>query len=206
MKKVIALSVWGPNIRYRVGALKNIELSKTLFPDWEIYLYTDNTNWVTSKHDGLKTIQMHSYGNWDGLFWRFIPFFDTEGFVLSRDADSRLSEREKKAVDEWIQSGKSFSIIRDHIRHFDFPMLGGMWGAKTPLNKDLIQKFNGIKNRNHYAANQEFLAVEVWPIVQNDVFIHEMSSGWFKKERDSVGANFVGQGYDENDNPIYPKN
>jgi hypothetical protein len=204
MNKIIALSVWGPNIRYRIGALKNIELSKTLFPDWEVHLYTDNTDWITPNQSNLKIIPMQD-ASISGWFWRFLPFFEIEGYVLSRDADSRLSEREKKAVEEWIQSGKTFTIIRDHVRHFDFPMLAGMWGAKTPLNNEFFLKLNNYKRKNHYLADQEFLAKEIWPIAQNSVCLHEMTSGWFKSSRELVGKHFVGQGYDENDNVLYPR-
>ena len=48
---------------------------------------------------------------------------------VSRDLDSRLSERENAAVQEWLKSNKSIHVMRDHIKH-DFTILGGLWGTK----------------------------------------------------------------------------
>jgi hypothetical protein len=206
MKKIISLSVWGNQDRYRIGALKNIDLSKTIFPEWEVFLYVDSISWIPPHYrENIHIIECGPSLNWSGLFWRFISFFDNNGYVISRDADSRLTEREKKAVDEWIGSGKTFSIVRDHIRHFDFPMLGGMWGAKSPLGKDLLEKMALYKNKGIYLSDQEFLAREVWPIAQKDSMIHDIiSEGWFKNSRQTVGNRFIGQGYTSEDRPIYP--
>jgi hypothetical protein len=209
MKKVISMSVWGTEKRYRTGIIENVELAKIHFPEWEIYLHTNIENLILSKYNNLKIFQVRPITNnplWEGLFWRFLPFFKIDGYVLSRDTDARLSEREKIAVNEWITSGKKFNIIRDHIRHFDFPILGGMWGAKTPLNSHLSEKMKIYQQKNCYLSDQEFLAMEIWPIALNDSFIHDIiSDGWLKESRQSIGKKFIGQGYDENNNPIYPE-
>ena len=39
---------------------------------------------------------------------------------LMRNLDSRLSIREKLAVDEWVSSGKRFHVMRDHPSHSDW--------------------------------------------------------------------------------------
>jgi hypothetical protein len=48
---------------------------------------------------------------------------------LSRDLDSRFSEREVAAVDEWLKSEETFHVMRDHELHTN-EMLAGMWGVK----------------------------------------------------------------------------
>ena len=48
---------------------------------------------------------------------------------LSRDLDSRITEREVAAVVEWLQSGQALHVMRDHPGH-KVPMLGGTWGAR----------------------------------------------------------------------------
>ena len=48
---------------------------------------------------------------------------------MSRDLDSRLSDREQGAVQDWLHSNKSVHVMRDHINH-DFPMVGCCWGTR----------------------------------------------------------------------------
>ena len=54
--------------------------------------------------------------------------------MISRDADSRLSLREKEAVEKWINSDKDFHIMRDHPHHY-YPILGGTWGFKNYVKR-----------------------------------------------------------------------
>lgn len=46
-----------------------------------------------------------------------------------RDVDSRLSARDRMAVEEWIQSGEPFHVLRDHPAHCGWPINAGMWGG-----------------------------------------------------------------------------
>ena len=55
----------------------------------------------------------------------------------SRDLDSRFSDREFSAVEDWLRSDKDFHLMRDHIGH-GTEILGGMWGVK--LNNPDIRK------------------------------------------------------------------
>ena len=50
-------------------------------------------------------------------------------YYFTRDLDSRLNDREQAAVTEWLNSNKSFHIMRDHPWH-GTEILGGMWGCK----------------------------------------------------------------------------
>ena len=43
---------------------------------------------------------------------------------MSRDLDSAPTQREADAVQEWLRSGKTLHVMRDHPSH-TFPMLGG---------------------------------------------------------------------------------
>ena len=60
--------------------------------------------------------------------------------MLSRDSDSLLNIREKKAVDEWIKSDKSFHIMRDHKYHKTRILAGMLPVSKLNLN------YNEYKN------------------------------------------------------------
>lgn len=204
MTKIISISVWGTDRRYLEGAVKNILMAENFFSDWFIFLYVSTESYFYFKDLNNKRVKIVKIDvdPLNGSFWRFYPFFEEDGYVLSRDADSRLSLRESQAVDEWVRSGKTYTIIRDHPRHFDFPMLAGMWGAITPLNENLREKMMNYSGRHNYLIDQEYLTKEIWPIASNDCLIHSMNeNSWFSSCRSTI--DFIGQGYDENDKPLY---
>ena len=52
---------------------------------------------------------------------------------MSRDLDSAPTQREADAVQEWLRSGKTLHVMRDHPSH-TFPMLGGSIQKQTKQN------------------------------------------------------------------------
>ncbi len=69
-----------------------------------------------------------------GMMWRFAPMVDPlVDEWHSRDLDSRPSEREWAAVDDWLRSGSTFHVMRDHTHHW-VTILGGMFGERATFN------------------------------------------------------------------------
>lgn len=135
------------------------------------------------------------------MSWRFLVAADTdvERYVV-RDIDSRLSLREKAAVDEWIESQKKFHVMRDHPSHSHYNMSGGMWGgtrdALPNINSLLIQR----PMSNVYIEDMNFLDSVVWNIAQQSVLQHDsFSCGKFGVDhpfpRKRVGFEHVGSVY-----------
>ena len=85
-------------------------------------------------------------------FWRFTPIYNKEiDFCISRDADSRATEREKNIVDDFIESNKTVHTILDHRCHYG--LMAGMVGFNvkqlqnpTPLNKSYTKSIIIIYN------------------------------------------------------------
>lgn len=207
MKKIISISVWGKKPSYSVGALKNIELAQKIFPDWTCRIFVDGTvpTHYVEKMLEFPNVELAQVDNQTifGAFWRFYSMFQNEDdIVISRDSDSRLSEREKRCVDEWLQSDKKFSIIRDHYPHYDWPMLAGMWGMKGKFDDELLPIMENYAQTHAYTVDQVFLKDVVWPLAEKDCMIHGfLEVEWMKETRDL--NHFIGQGYDENENPLY---
>ena len=119
--KLITFSLFGDNPLYCVGAVENARLAKEIYPDWKARFYVAQD--VPSMYlDAIEEydaeiIHCEKKNAYDGLNWRFRPLYDPSvEFWISRDADSRLSWREKNAVDEWLVSGKTaHSIGRQKI-------------------------------------------------------------------------------------------
>lgn len=224
--KIISYALWGDNPMYWVGALENIKLAKKYYPEWTCRFYIDKE----AKKEFIETIvgenvevalldsNIKSTADRDkfdhpGLFWRFLAI-EENNIVLFRDCDSRISEREVAAVDEWLESDKDFHIMRDHPHHA-VPILSGMWGCKSnSLDiKSLIDKWKLFPNKGRYAADdQDFLGQFVYPLINGNTLEHSefgISYGQpitnFKTIRNN--HEFVGDVFDENNtrNPEYWK-
>lgn len=220
--KIIAFSLWGNNPKYIIGAIKNAELARKIYPGWVTRFYCGGSVSIDACIDILRAVDPHCCsfesidkqfdtwssgdgltelihykepGDWRGMFWRFQAASDPDcEAMISRDCDSRLSQREKAAVDEWLASPKQWHIMRDHPWHGAL-MLGGMWGVKgCPAMQDWIASWNA---EDRYQTDQDFLRTMVYPIASKDAMIHAQ---FCAVEADAIpfpslrsGLEFVGQ-------------
>ncbi len=199
-KKVIAFSLWGDNSRYTDGAIHNAELAKEVYPGWECWFYVGKStpSKVIKKLESMdhcKVIKKDEEGDWTGMFWRFEAAADpTVDVMISRDCDSRLWYREKEAVDEWLQSGRKFHIMRDNPQH-NTAILGGMWGVKGEILSNIKELIDDYNTEDRWQTDQDFLREVVYPIVGSIAFTHDefFSNSPFPGERDD--NHFVGQAY-----------
>jgi hypothetical protein len=214
MKKIISFSLWGDNPKYTIGALKNAELTNEIYDGWISRFYCGKSvpNEIILKlrsTPNCEVILMDDDGNWVGMFWRFYACMDAD-VMISRDTDSRLSIREKLAVDEWLNSNKNFHIMRDHPYHTT-QILGGMWGCRNGILKDMGQLIEKYEKGNFWQIDQNFLKQVIYPIVINDSYIHDSYFNYEtnKNEFPTIRLNkeFVGDVFDENENrhPEYYK-
>ncbi len=210
--KYLSFSLWGDKPIYNVGMVRNAELWKTIYPDWQMVVYYDNTvpKETIDELNGLSVLTIDiTEKNLYGMFWRFfaVDLPDSE-YCVFRDADSRITLREKMAVDEWISSGKSIHVMRDHPAH-GIPfgsdrlgILGGMWGIKSnavPLT-DMIEKFR-IDKILSYGSDQTFLKT-IYSIFENDRTTHDE---FFERKPFPIKreyGRFIGDRIDEHDKPV----
>ena len=214
--KVISYSLWGDNPIYTIGAIKNADLAARLFPDWTCVFYCfdsvpfDIITQLKSKQNVLVRMVNGEYNTSDsrGMFHRFLPA-DEDGveYMMSRDTDSRLSDRERLAVEEWLIGSKDVHIMRDHPYH-GAPMLGGMWGVRGGKLKGISKGIEEFQPTADKGQDQAFLWKWVWDKVrigELSVCVHDP---FFQKVPFPFGAErgtsnggvwFVGQVFDEND-------
>lgn len=206
MKKIVSFSVYGDNPRYIIGCKRQCELIQEMLPDWTPYIYTDHPENFTD----CNAVTFPAPSNHAGMFWRFLPFWESDAWCLTRDADSRFTVREVRAIREWEQSKCSLHIIRDHDWHHNKPMMGGLTGIKGCLPDRIKHKLWELITDPHqtqYARDEEFLRDWVWPIFLDDAITHDSSQpGWFAdtRKRLKTPTDFCGNGYTEDDFALYP--
>lgn len=200
--KYLSFSLWGDKPIYNIGAIKNSELWKEIYPEWQMVVFYNDT--VPSEtiqilnKNGVETIKMSD--DIFGCFWRFLISDKPDcEYAIFRDTDSRISFREKYSVDEWIKSNKTVHIMRDHPYHGipagnnKLGILAGMWGIKgnvIPIS-EMIKKFI-LNKSDHYGIDQTFLKI-VYSIFENDNLTHDeffTNNPYPKKRTDS---RFVGE-------------
>ena len=216
---VISFSLWGNKPMYMVGALENIKLAKEIYPNWICKFYYNNTvplETISQIKDlgGIVELIEDDLGPYYGMFWRFFINDDpsVERFIV-RDSDCRLSYREKGCVDEWIKSGKGFHTMHDHFYHLGVPMLGGMWGAKTGIVKDMIGKVHQWTRHHKHGDDQLFLRDIIWPIIKNDTLRHDNGYQLCYGQANRIpehkpspfGGTFIGEIFDINNKSTNPQ-
>jgi len=171
--KCISFCLYGHQPFYCEGALQNADIALDLFSDWRCRFYCDHSvpqHYIAAlkaKSNVDVAVYPEIWNDDRGMFLRFLPAEENGiEYMISRDADSRLSVRERIAVDEWITSGADIHVMRDHPWH-GVPMPGGLWGCKgnriNGIRQDIEQKLSsqpyGTINLSH---DQGFLKQNVW--------------------------------------------
>jgi hypothetical protein len=214
--KVVSFSLFGSDPLYNIGAIKNSELMTDIFPNWEMWVYYDDTVPVetleTLKSNNVKLIESTGVGFYRSM-WRFNPCGNSEvEYFISRDTDSRISLRDMESVNEWIESGKDFHIVRDHPVGHSWLINGGMWGSKGGVIniEELINNYN--YNPYNKFIDQEFLRDVIYPltnksrIVHDEYFKFEKECTPIKRDRKLDNFAFIGESIDINDESRYSSN
>jgi len=163
MPKVFSFCLYGSDDNYYNGLLENIAIIKEHYPDYEIFVYRGKCEkeWPlkdvnvihTSREGAINTI------------YRYLPLkFAEIGFV--RDADSRITERDRWCINEFLKSDKQFHIIRDHYWHKS-PIMAGMFGWKQTLDID----FETTEDRG-YGIDEALLKDHIYPFIKDRALVH----------------------------------
>lgn len=201
---------------YVVGAIRNADLALQLLPEWTCIFYC----WDSVPLDTIQQLESRPNviirrveGEYDpndsrGMFHRFYPA-DEIGVerMICRDTDSRLSQREVLAIDEWITQGTDFHIMRDHPYHGTH-ILGGMWGVVGGKLKGIREEISKFKPTSAKGQDQQFLTSWVWDKIIKGDLTTTIHDGIFADNPfpitatrgvDNGGVWFVGQVFDEHD-------
>ena len=210
----MSFALYGRNPKYLVGAVRNAELIKKFYPDFTALFFLGSdvpkSCVVDLEERGAKFSYIRGSQIFNPMMWRCMALEKPNAeVVLVRDADSRFTDRESRAVEQWLKSDKLFHCMRDYPAH-DEPIMGGMWGWKKNLK---LTMYDDIVNWLRYAPNrgvsdQRFLAEVIWPkvghsVMQHDSFFRKKYPGSIPFPDGDVTADgsFVGEIIDENEQP-----
>jgi hypothetical protein len=175
-KRIVSYSLFGSSPLYLDGALRNARLVPRIYEGWiaRIYASQEIPDTLVGQFEraGAEVIRQHRLGPFDGTFWRFLPTAE-EGIdaVVVRDVDSRPTPREFAAVSEWIASGKTLHIMRDHPFH-RVPIMAGMWGCRGQAIQDMPTLIERWKLWAHKGQDQDFLRDAIYPRFRDDCLVH----------------------------------
>jgi tetratricopeptide (TPR) repeat protein len=177
---VISYSLWGPAPFYGYGAMINLVQSRTVYPGWSCRFYIDATvpkacaGFLRDNGADVRMIEDEYPGV--GLFQRFLVMNDRDvGRFLVRDCDARLSQAEADLVAQWIDSGKPFHVVRDHVLHNEL-MIGCLWAGRTDCGIDIVElmrRYFTFGPTAKYGHDQRMLGLMLWPLIRQHCLVHD---------------------------------
>lgn len=212
MIKYVSFSLFGNQPKYLAGLQKNLLLIQDLYKDWQPIVYYDDSVPQSYIHDVLSKIKSINVGDTKAVatMWRFFVHDenDCERFII-RDADSRISQREVNAVNQWIESEKILHIMRDHPHH-GYVIMGGMWGM-IPQNINMrkeCEQYIIQRNTNKWSmTDMDFLRDIIYPKYHNNSKIHATYAKFEDWAEDFptplIDKKFVGEIWQANDTRDY---
>jgi hypothetical protein len=176
MKKIVSFSLFGTSPLYLEGAVRNAGLVPRIYPGWTTRFYVSQEvpqACLEALGDaGAEIVRKTRAGKIDGMFWRFLPAAEPElEAMVVRDVDSRPTEREFLAVSEWLESGRTLHVMRDHPCH-RVVILGGMWGCRGGAVPDMADQISRWNLWAKKGQDQDFLRDVVYPRFRHSLMVH----------------------------------
>ena len=186
MVRVFSFTLFGSDIKYWKGLLKNISSIEEKFPGWEVWVYCgdgipEDVYILLSMHTCVKLIATHQ----DGMVNKFYRFFAIDDpsvdICIIRDADSRVYARDESCIRDFLASDALVHIIRDHPNHHH-RMMAGMWGIKQEamhvcLNgvrlKEFFDQWTLGRPSTEFWSDTEFLCEIIYPKGVYRAMIHD---------------------------------
>ena len=194
-RKVISMSLYGDDSRYTIGALRNAQQLPVVFRGWKLRFYYRGGDVLRQLLDRLRELgaelqdvtEMATVTELAPMLWRMTALDDTfVDVLLSRDADSRLTDRDAAEVDAWLSaSGRpTFHCIRDHPSHIPYSVNGGLWGARRRRLIDLVggRPVTPLMANfgDRYFDDMRFLHEHVWKplstLYRHEIYCHDSVS------------------------------
>ena len=215
--KAVSFSLYGDKGIYNCGAVSNAQLVAQYLPGWTAIFFL-GPSVVRSLEEsllelGARIVRVNEAETPIAMTWRFrATSLHNITHVLFRDCDSRISPREASCVRQWVESGKSYHIIRDHPWHSS-PIMGGLWGVTGKSELEYVAQVSlqaASLYEDVYGLDQRLVSERVYPraIKSGSYFVHDAFRSIEKgstRPPDRQDGGFMGErifcdgSYDQND-------
>jgi len=208
--KVVAFSLWGKEEAYYIGAIENAKLiNSKYYLGWQSWFFVGSDArdiYLRELNKFADKIIFINRSDFALSFERFSPIlFKNVNIAVSRDADSRVSDKEYQAVLNWEKSEKIFHCMRDHKLH-NFPIMAGMWGAKSSMNQSVKKDYQAIfHNREDRFESDQLCLIDFYKKYKNLFLEHDSFNRYqglpYPSCEDFLIGSFIGQRINENNEP-----
>jgi hypothetical protein len=170
--------------------LTNIQLIRTHFPDWKVYVYVgegvSESMLATLRACPNVVLKETGIAGEKNMIERFFAIDEPEVDVMMvRDADSYVHHRDRWAIRNFMTTPYQAHTIRDHPQH-TARLMGGLWGIRKSAGlrmRDLYASYREDPSLGHRVAHdQNFLMDVVYPRVLNVLLVHYSNATVFKGE------------------------
>lgn len=184
--KVFSFCIYGPeHPKYHGDLLRNIEIITEHFPEWRIFVYVgaDTTEQYIQKLTLYPNVHLrftNILGHKNSVHRFFAIDEPTVDVMLVRDADSHVHWKDRWAIHDFLASGKSAHIIRDHPQHKG-KILAGLWGVRKGVFKepirDIYERWTPVSagygtDPQGFGIDQNFLATCIYNTIIPNAIVH----------------------------------
>ena len=228
MVNVFSFCLFGPyNPKYYIGLKENVEIIFDKYPTYHIHIWCGNDVDKDKLNELLRNVivnvelqqKVMLYNiNHTGFIVTLFRFLSIDipnvECIFSRDADSRINERDMWCIQRFLNSRYLIHVIRDHRGHF-VPIMAGLCGFKKALFNNYNIRFNDIIQQTFnenvpYNYEQFILKITFFDNFRQHILVHSTKNIYNDINYESIPLEvnketFCGQviDYDENLNKIY---
>jgi hypothetical protein len=172
---IFSYCIYGSNPKYVEGMVKNLEQIRIHYPTFQTWIAVGNDvpPEYIERYTSFPNVQLTHYPLTGGRLrtFRFFPIDNPNvTCMIVRDADSRISERDRECIRRFMESDFSVYTIRDHYYH-KCPIMGGQWGIKRTAAHPTFQLevgYNTLKDKisslDSYGSDEYYTRHYIYPI------------------------------------------
>lgn len=161
----MSFCLYGTEPNYYTGLLENLTLLQAWCPTVSVVVYKGvcDPSWTLPRW--VRVVETGKEGAINMLY-RYLPLL-TEPVGFVRDTDSRITERDRWCMTEFLSSSRLYHVIRDHRWHKS-PIMGGLFGWKRPL-PDLVLPLDLTAE---YGTDEAVLTTVLYPRIVSELLVH----------------------------------